>query len=613
MLAEKIAYSNDFPINIRIGTVKEDPIHFQPDIELVFVLKGEVRLKNGCFTYLLKQGDIFTNNGNEVHAVYGTENENITALIQFSTKYYSQFFPDLARSCYRSFCPDDFRPEKDRLKHILLTLLLNYLKKSLNYKQECAELGVELIGCLNQYFNLFSFDGSTIINAPNDDPVQIERISRIISRVYADHAKKLSLEGIAEEEHLSVYYLSHLIHDFVGLNFREFLCFARVELSERLLLRPDYKISAIARDVGFSTTAYYEKYFQRWFGMSPEEHREKYISMVKSASRKEKWDDEPVANAIFLVRRLLSGLEARTKNDRKISGLKLDEIIDVRARPVKKVRPEIYLTITLQDYETMKHRLFHKLDMVVPKILYLEQTPDDDPDSLLELKDMLHRYGYVFRERTSVELGGSESYGQDSIAMLPHILTHGILGNSPIRMHFSDPGSDRNLQLQGFSGMHTSCGMPKPSFYACSILSKMHGDLLNWSANHAVIRAGDVYYVAVFNYDDETERICNGMSSLHETEDVVNQFRQKLDINVTLSHLNGKYTVTKYIHTGQDSIFDLLSKMEFPENYTPLSDLGLEYYTAPRMDVFTETVERSLMVNFSLEELGAIIAVIEPH
>lgn len=39
-------------------------------------------------------------------------------------------------------------------------------------------------------------------------------------------------------------------------------CFARNEMSEIPLLETNQKISAVSRAVGFSTTAYYEKFFR---------------------------------------------------------------------------------------------------------------------------------------------------------------------------------------------------------------------------------------------------------------------------------------------------------------------------------------------------------------
>lgn len=81
MLFEKITYQDDFPINITIASIEEYPLHYHQDIEFVYVLKGEVTLKNGYCHYTLKEGDIFTNAGHEVHSLTSTGKENIVALI----------------------------------------------------------------------------------------------------------------------------------------------------------------------------------------------------------------------------------------------------------------------------------------------------------------------------------------------------------------------------------------------------------------------------------------------------------------------------------------------------------------------------------------------------
>ena len=100
MLFEKITYQDDFPINITIASIEEYPLHYHQDIEFVYVLKGEVTLKNGYCHYTLKEGDIFTNAGHEVHSLTSTGKENIVALIQISTHYFSQYFPSLSKACY---------------------------------------------------------------------------------------------------------------------------------------------------------------------------------------------------------------------------------------------------------------------------------------------------------------------------------------------------------------------------------------------------------------------------------------------------------------------------------------------------------------------------------
>ena len=91
MLFEKLSYQDDFPINITIASIEEYPIHFHQDIEFLYVLKGKIDLKNGYCVYTLHEGDIFVNAGHEVHSMQSVDDEeNIVALIQISTRYFSR-------------------------------------------------------------------------------------------------------------------------------------------------------------------------------------------------------------------------------------------------------------------------------------------------------------------------------------------------------------------------------------------------------------------------------------------------------------------------------------------------------------------------------------------
>ena len=55
MLKEKIIYKDELPINVITACIEEYPIHFHDDMEVIYVLDGSVILRNGYYTYTLKQ------------------------------------------------------------------------------------------------------------------------------------------------------------------------------------------------------------------------------------------------------------------------------------------------------------------------------------------------------------------------------------------------------------------------------------------------------------------------------------------------------------------------------------------------------------------------------
>ena len=142
----------------------------------------------------------------------------------------------------------------------------------------------DVLNYCDKNFKSFYFEGRVAMHKRYDYPEIGERLGRIIDYIYEHHSEKLSLRELAKKEHFSEAYLSKLITAGTGLGFRELLAFARVEESEIILLSGSEKISSIAAKVGSSTTAYYEKFFQKWFGCHPEEYREKYADRIKGNS-----------------------------------------------------------------------------------------------------------------------------------------------------------------------------------------------------------------------------------------------------------------------------------------------------------------------------------------
>ena len=310
MLLQTITYPDDFPINIRIAEIKNVPLHYHSDIELVIVLSGKIHLTNGYGSFTLTEGEIFTNNGNEIHSIEAQDEENLVAIIQISNSFFTKYFPTLGKSTYRTNALRASGSKQNDLCKMVLMILLQFLKKSPNYKNDCINGTVELIEYLNKHFNLFTIENALPVSANEENPIIIERLSRITSYIYEHYKEKITLENIAEKEHLSVFYLSHLIKEYTGMGFREFLCFARAERSEIPLLDTDKKIAGISKDVGFSTTDLYRKFFTKWYGHSPEEHRELYQPLVMSSLNPEQLDDSSVSSAATVIRGLLYGLDA---------------------------------------------------------------------------------------------------------------------------------------------------------------------------------------------------------------------------------------------------------------------------------------------------------------
>ena len=616
MLFEKITYQDDFPINITIASIEEYPLHYHQDIEFVYVLKGEIMLKNGCCHYTLREGDIFTNAGHEVHSLASIGKDNIVALIQISTHYFSQYFPSLSKACYRTYSNKPTTKRHDNLREKLLQILLAYAIKSFNYKSECTYLIVDIIKYLDKYFNLFAFENDVVINFESGDQTTTERISRIITYIYQYYADKITLEDLAEMEHLSEFYISHLIKNCTGMNFREFLCFARVEWSEIQLLDTNKKISQIARDVGFSTTAYYEKYFYKWFKRTPEEHRACFKPMVKSELRPEIITPISANKSAYLIKSTLSSLNSQRNSSSVVNSLKLEINVDKSGKPITFIHYKLNIQITLEDFYQLKFGLFHMLERLNPVGVTILRNASDFPSEIEKLRNMLSSAGFSATVKTAPPFQPFLSYGNDTIAAPICILSRLLRASDShltLRLRDRSRGQDKNL-LKGSPALLTENAIQKTSYYIYQALSFIHGDIICWGKHYCIIRMNDAvpvtFAIIVYNYNDTIQNLCQNSASLHQVRAVLNDFKDEIDFSFNLNLSPGSYTVMKYTMNRSTDIFTYLSSLNFADDSDILQDYHDLIPTAPQLDIYQEDVRTNFHINFSMKGVGVQLALI---
>jgi len=285
MLKEKIDFKNELPVNVLVADIDEYPIHFHEEIEIVYVMKGSVRLRNGYYNYDMKSGDIFILNDREIHSFTRIdEKENMVMMLQLDLTYFSAYYKNLKNNFFVTDMDHDDDESLDVLRNILARIMMEVMQKGYGYEHKVIESAHNLIACLQSDFQYFLMEDGKFVNETKKkgNKILTGRINRITDYMYENYYRKLTLNEIAEREHLSIYYLSHVIKESTGLSFQNLLSFIRVEESEKLLLGTNKKLGVIADETGFSAVRYYIKHFETWFGMNPAEYREKYTGKVSS-------------------------------------------------------------------------------------------------------------------------------------------------------------------------------------------------------------------------------------------------------------------------------------------------------------------------------------------
>ena len=99
----------------------------------------------------------------------------------------------------------------------------------------------------------------------------VRQVLRVISENYID--PDLDLERVARELAVSSAYLSRILNQQVGVNFRRLLRQIRIEEAKRMLASRQFSVKEVAARVGFSDSHYFSRSFRELTGLSASEYR----------------------------------------------------------------------------------------------------------------------------------------------------------------------------------------------------------------------------------------------------------------------------------------------------------------------------------------------------
>ena len=265
--------------------------HFHQEVELVYVMEGELRLYVMEREYHLKRGNICVINSNEEHRIE-TQGEITTAHL-FIT--YS-----LIRSVYNGvssffFCnstsEDDERYEK-------LRELLNQLLKRKMFCEKEAEEEQHEYEYLSVFYKVLGYLTSNFIKkAKTDAGMSMQQKSQmrtlqINEYIMNNYNQPISLKSLADTLYLSEGYLSRYFKKIYNMSFSAYLRQVRLSHAMSELLYTDKAILQIALDNGFSSISFFNKVFKEEYGKSPSHIR----NSAKEMEKKEEDMDSLVLN-----------------------------------------------------------------------------------------------------------------------------------------------------------------------------------------------------------------------------------------------------------------------------------------------------------------------------
>lgn len=94
-------------------------------------------------------------------------------------------------------------------------------------------------------------------------------VFKIKEYIQKNYNLSVTAEEIAEELHISSYYLMHLFKEEEGITFNQYLTKVRIEKASEMIESGQYKVYEIAEAVGYKDAAYFSYIFKKVTGHSP--------------------------------------------------------------------------------------------------------------------------------------------------------------------------------------------------------------------------------------------------------------------------------------------------------------------------------------------------------
>ncbi len=259
----------DNQIKFILNDENEELFHWSDRMTMLLVLRGTCIFECQGEKKPMQQGNLWLLNP---YTLYQLEKEAECDVLKI-------IFPENAQRCLELhageevFCSSDLQEERHKdafteLRKLLAELFLVCVKDGNENNLLVQSYLYRLLYCMKREFVVETLERESKTEEP------LHRLRRILGRIHRDYGESVTLKQIAQEEYLSVNYLSRYFHQKTGIGFNQYLNQVRLKAAEEKMLR-DTKLSVteIAGRCGFGDSTQFIKKFQGQYKVSPRNYR----------------------------------------------------------------------------------------------------------------------------------------------------------------------------------------------------------------------------------------------------------------------------------------------------------------------------------------------------
>ncbi|MFB5660969.1 helix-turn-helix domain-containing protein [Alteribacillus sp. HJP-4] len=286
-----MAIAGNFPDPLELlyfqNSKQETDFHSHEDYEIFYFHGSKCNYLIGDRIFNLAPGDLILMNGLTLHSPHLFDSEDyIRTVIHFDQGY----FREVLRTMGKDFLLEPFSSlqfYRFRLRGKEKKAIEQFFEKMHYYNTQKDPIsGYRMqIAFLDLLAHLYSF-----CRKPLEDNKEVlsekeKNVQKVISFIERRYQEELTLEYIAQELHLSKFYLSKIFREVTGLTIFNYLYQKRINQARvEFLISEDISMTEVCYKLGFKYPSHFSKVFKSITGLTPQEYK-KSLEARKGSSR----------------------------------------------------------------------------------------------------------------------------------------------------------------------------------------------------------------------------------------------------------------------------------------------------------------------------------------
>ena len=254
--------------------------HWHPEIELTWIMSGEMEYQINDTIYKLSAGDGIFGNSNSLHTGRRINGQQCTYLsITFHPRFLYGYENSILQTKYVGFITSN-----ESWASLALKQDVEWQKDILDAIKEIYELSkapaddfeLSVHRKLMYIWHRLYLHFSVQPDKGNKSLLHIQRLRELLKFIHENYTAEISLDDIADAASLSKSECCRFFKKHMDMTIFDYILFYKIQKSLPLLSE-DRSITDTALSVGFSSSSYYTQIFKRYMKCTPLQYKKNVL------------------------------------------------------------------------------------------------------------------------------------------------------------------------------------------------------------------------------------------------------------------------------------------------------------------------------------------------